>query len=741
MQTRKELATVGSTDREFFSVQQPATGSRLVTCAVETILFGQPPDIVKGLLSRGITRFDTLVLPDTRERDGSLLNHLEFPLYSFLFVSRGLSEGRKLNLVGDPDAISQALRLLRITLNGPIAAELERWNCDPELKSDWLKVSRDLALKDPSGEVIPVERLFNLLPFDNDHVQTPGVAIQRLSPDCFEITSRGDSVVVDLNNDERILAPYPVVPDYIASGLSKFGIEVLGGASGFSTTEPCSGLVLCFNGDYLLIDSIPFLNQLLVARGIAKNQISALFLTHLHDDHCAMFPLMEMPHRVEVITTREIFNMAMEKLACGLGWQPAVVAEHFELVEVQPGQSINYFGLNIEVHTTVHSIPTIGATFSTPHRGRMRDVCIVGDNQNMARVEQMLKSGIVRESTVENLRRLYHQHFNLLIADGGAGDIHGDPQDALQSQSDRVVFVHVEDVPETLKATFSVVSSGKRYNLIDGDDSVYLIQASRFLSRWLGQTIPNRWLNNLLIEQEIARYNAEDVMLVQGSSSRGAVYLILTGYCDVVRMDQQKRHTVARLQAGDVIGEMAVLSGTGVRNASVIARSPVTVCVFEEQTFGNFIQHSGLEDTLKICWQVRPMVKSLPQFAALSPTVVDSIAVAATVVELAAGETYRGSASSCAILVEGRASADDQPAEAVVAGDEFGWRPHRAARMASVNASSPCTLLQLDGENLARLISDCPQLNYHTRKHLQASCVSEVDWLLGEVPLHQPIDG
>ena len=40
-----------------------------------------------------------------------------------------------------------------------------------------------------------------------------------------------------------------------------------------------------------------------------------------------MFPLMMMPHRVEVITSREIFNTAMEKLAYNLGsdapWSPS----------------------------------------------------------------------------------------------------------------------------------------------------------------------------------------------------------------------------------------------------------------------------------------------------------------------------------------------------------------------------------------------------------------------------------
>jgi CRP-like cAMP-binding protein len=79
------------------------------------------------------------------------------------------------------------------------------------------------------------------------------------------------------------------------------------------------------------------------------------------------------------------------------------------------------------------------------------------------------------------------------------------------------------------------------------------------------------------------------------------------------------------LQAGDIIGEMAVLTGSGIRNASVVARTPVTVCVFAEETFRNFIRYSGLQDMLENRWLLRPVIKLLPQFAELSSTVTDKI--------------------------------------------------------------------------------------------------------------------
>jgi hypothetical protein len=713
-------------------IEKPADGSRIVADDSTVILIGQPPDIVKGLLRKGIVRFDTLVLPDVREHDGSLLNNLEFPLYAFLFVAKGLADNRRLNLVGDDSAISQALRLLRITLIGPTPAELDAWATENGLKQEWLDTAHELSLRYPDGRVMPVEDFFNLVPFANNQATIGQHTIERLGNNHFTVSNGSGTVSVDLKEDEHILPPYPVVTDYFAGGLNKFSIEVLGGASGFSTTEPCTGLVMCFNGSYILIDSVPFLNRHLAARGISKNQVSALFLTHLHDDHCSMFPLMEMPHRVEVITTREIFGMAMDKLACGLGWKTEIIEQHFQLVEVRPGETIDYYGLNIEVHNTVHSIPTIGATFGATHRGKTRDVCVVGDNQSMTKIREMGEAGIVRQSTIDNLDRLYHQKFHLLIADGGAGDIHGDPADALQSASERVVFVHVDDVPDMLKTTFSVVSSGKRYTLFEGGSAIDTARIHHHLTEWLGQPLPNRWLNNLLIEQEIYRYNADDVIIVEGSSANDAVYLLLTGYCDVVKIDNGQRLTVASLQAGDVIGEMATLTGAGVRNASVIATTPVTVCVFNAQAFHNFIRNSGMQKQLETRWQLRPIIKRLPQFSNLASTVIDKLTQYCDPLKLNNGQTLKGDSDHLYIFTSGSAI-ETGSGKSLETGEEFGWNPFADALELNVTASSPCLLIRITRENLSHLIETVPQFNYQLRKRYAANTVKRPDWLLGKV--------
>ena len=57
---------------------QPSMGRRLYEDDLGTILLGQPPEVLKGLLQHGISNFDTFVLPDVKEKSGSLMNSLEF---------------------------------------------------------------------------------------------------------------------------------------------------------------------------------------------------------------------------------------------------------------------------------------------------------------------------------------------------------------------------------------------------------------------------------------------------------------------------------------------------------------------------------------------------------------------------------------------------------------------------------------------------------------------------------------
>ena len=267
---------------------------------------------------------------------------------------------------------------------------------------------------------------------------------------------------------------------------------------------------------------------------------------------------------------------------------------------------------------------------------------------------------------------------------------------------------------------------------------IHTSQIDYYLTLWLGQPFPNRWMRNLLAEQEIYRYNTEDVIIVQEAETHGAVYLILTGYCEVVRVEEGRRDAVAMLQAGDVIGEMAVLTGSGIRNASVVAKTPVTVCVFAEETFRNFIRYSGLQAMLENRWLLRPVIKLLPQFAELSSTVTDKISRISEWKVVDGGKSMWLDENHLYIFVEGLGSIvnPDGSEEKIVNGEELGWRAYTDTRSVEMSASTDCGLIVIEAGAYQQLLKTTPQLNYQTRKRLSIESDDKVDWLLGNVEIY-----
>lgn len=70
--------------------------------------------------------------------------------------------------------------------------------------------------------------------------------------------------------------------------------------------------------------------------------------------------------------------------------------------------------------------------------------------------------------------------------------------------------------------------------MLEGDGGIYLSLMNHYLSQWLEEPLSKRWSRSILAEEEIRRYNAGDVIIVHEAKSLGNVFLILTGYCEVV---------------------------------------------------------------------------------------------------------------------------------------------------------------------------------------------------------------
>src|SRR5574341_73043 len=99
-------------------------GSFLFCSPQGNILFGCPPEILKRILASNLPMPDTVLLPEKLHHFHSSQASLEFPLYHFLFVQRGLERRRRFQVVANRRQCDGLAEMLRVTVVGPTAEEM-----------------------------------------------------------------------------------------------------------------------------------------------------------------------------------------------------------------------------------------------------------------------------------------------------------------------------------------------------------------------------------------------------------------------------------------------------------------------------------------------------------------------------------------------------------------------------------------------------------------------------------------
>ena len=611
-------------------------GSIYLTAGAHTLLAGCPPEIIKVLLQKGLRPPDCILLPDKPVDHGESQVAIEFPLYHHLFVGCKPGELRPLHLAGSTRRVTAARELLALTLFGPDTEQMQAWNLPASEANSLAREMRWFHLKDKGGKPLSLDDLIVTHPLDEGTVDLGWGTLRRVRANVFALTAAGETAEIDLHFDCEQVPPYPVSPDLTPTTLVKLGVEIIGGSTGFSALQASTDMALCYNGNYLLIDAIPNLTSHLRARGIARNQIHGLFLSHIHDDHCNLVSLLQYHRRIHVLTTPLIYRMMLRKLALTLDRSEESLRDYFVFVELTPGEETNHFGLRITPFYSSHSIPTIGARFAVHHSGVTYSVLFSGDTQSLADLKRMQRTGVINQERYQQVASIYTSPTHLLLADGGEGQIHGDPADALLSPAERVVFLHLDRLPERFQSHFTTATSGKRYTVLRGETDYNLTHTIEFLLDYF-KGLPTAWISHLLSNQRALSYNAGDIIIREGTKSDGCVYIIITGYAQVIHHDGDRRHVLAQMEAGEIIGEMSVILGQGLRNASVVAVSPVIVTAIAESAFRDYIAHQNLESSIKKIWQHRELLQTLRYLRPLQQPVLRELANLVTLEHLPAG--------------------------------------------------------------------------------------------------------
>lgn len=531
-----------------------------------------------------------------------------------------------------------------------------------------------------------------------------------------------DGETIDVNFTERQPLAYDLKASYTPRTPFRFGIDVLGGGSGFTPNKPCSALLLNYNSDYMLIDCPPYLEDTLNARGISCQQVKSVYMSHIHDDHCNMFPLLQFNNKVQFLGTKEIYWMAMQKLSLQTELSIEDLYSFFDFVELEPYQENDFYGMQMIPHYTVHSIPTVGATFVMQSGGKDYRIVFVGDNKSLGDIRQMCEDGIVNEEKYNHILSLYHKPYDLLFPDGGMGILHGDPKDSIESNADKIVFMHLEKLPSEFDATFSMARAGKRYPVIN--DQYHSTQALFVKAMLVLQNhfegMSDRWASALMNEIRIEQYNSGDVIMKQGEENKGRIFIILTGKCSVMFHDGKELGELAVKEAGDIIGEMAVVNQVKQRSASIVARTPVTLCAINERTWYSFLVAENRIGEMQDMWKIRAELDKSEPFSLFADYVNDKLARLGRWRDVKAGEVIirQGSQDNqFYIILAGSFQVEhgSMIVKDLQPGDLFGEHAsltHRI-RNSTIKATTDGVILEVQRRDIESIVSSTPVLNHY----------------------------
>lgn len=699
------------------SVVQVSPGVSVWRSPEKSILFGCPPEVIKHLMRQGLGNPEVIVLPDTPYRFDVLQNCTEFPLYSFLFVEGNFRKGKKLTIVGTQAHVDANRELLRLTLLGPTLSEYAALGESPWF-DELYREARALSVKNGEGRELAIDDFVDFVAFEDGKARVGATVIEHTGTDTYSV----EGEKIDIEFSQRQVPPYDLHNDFVTTMPMNFGVTVLGGASGFIADKPCSSLLLHYNSDHMLIDCPPYLEYALNARGISTTEIRSIFLTHVHDDHCNIFPLLRLSNKVKLLATKEIFWMAMKKLSLQTMMPVEDLSAMFDFVEVKPYENTEFYGMSIETHYTVHSIPTIGATFRMKEGNMWRSVVFIGDNKSFGDVEAMVAQGIVRREKFDVLKKKYEERYDILFADGGQGILHGNPQDALKSRSDRIVFMHLERLPAEFDATFSHAMAGKRYTIIEGSRDSYLIRTMHILGDSF-RNMSHGWGTALMNSFRIVTFNSGDVIFKQNETSKGLIYIILAGKCSVMLHDGHRLSEKTRKEAGDFVGEMAVLDENKVRSASIVAGTPVALCAIDEKIFHEFLIGEKRIEEMRHLWKVRSEIEQFHPFAEFADNVKDRIARNSIRVRVSSGDVLveQGRADGdFFIIVEGEFSVKHNGIEVKIlnAGDMFGeyGSIDETVRNATVTALKDSIILKIGRHEIKTIVESAPIFHFSMRE-------------------------
>lgn len=449
-------------------IHELTDGAYLFCSPQGNILFGCPPEILKRILASHLPMPDTVVVSETLHNYNSSQASLEFPLYHFLFVQRGLERKRRFQVVATPSQCEGIPELLRVTVVGPTDKEMIKAGTSKKLAKEIYQETHYLSLKNQAtGKPFAIKEMINFFPLatGENTVLYPvrgklaEIRLERTKADAFRVLYGEEAFDIDISVRAAQTPVYNIEEKPFDKSPGRFKVAVLGRSNGFDPNDPANGYLINVDGRLILWDCPAYLHQHLNKMNVEPNEIEALILSHVHEDHIDTSESLRDPP-FDLYTTPEIYYSLLVKLStvfnCSI--EEAKRYHNWHPLDVEKPQEI--CGATVDIFHSVHAIPALGGRISKEIGGKKGLLHISGDHLANEVLHQMKKNGGISQRRFDMTQNLLNGEESLVLMDAGGGAIHGDYREYLD-YSGRMAFMHTGLIQDELPPGKILVSSGE----------------------------------------------------------------------------------------------------------------------------------------------------------------------------------------------------------------------------------------------------------------------------------------
>ena len=631
-------------------VDIPEAGLRVLCgCPENAIKFLMKAGIVQSWMENGFfceTGPNAILLSELCVQNGSFRNLGEFPVLQMLYRQGMLVPGHPGNTGAKPILFGLREQLedqASYIFHGNYGLSSLEQIMEAGIPEEKARELFRMKLRFSFGSIRQTRDLLDLRAIDSDVMALGGdVFLHRNGINRYSFIRGGESVEVDLNVDKSAKKNAPYELKRIRAEPAEFTVIHIGEGDGWDPNNPCMGSIICWKGEYYLVDAGPNIGETLSALGIVPSEIRGIFQTHCHDDHfVGLTDLLRIDRKIEFYATPLVRKSILRKL-CGLtSLSEMSFKDLFDFHDLVEGNWNDVAGLEVMPCCSPHPVETDIFFFRTLLGKEYRTYAHLADIASFSVLDTMVqddtsKPGLSRHA-VEEIKKTYLTPVDVKKIDAGGGMIHGNAEDFRKDSSGKIFIAHTAiPVTERLAEIVTRAEFGMCSHLLPTVRDYRREHSIRYLARHL----PG------LEEEDLGRLAScapitltEGRVLLKNGDIFHSVYLIVSGQIAVTNCDTG---TICNLDAGSLVGEYKCLTDA-VASYTYTADCPVEAIEIPRMLYSDIVQGNGLFDRITRLHEVRLTLRSSDLFREeLGGTSMDELADAAEKKEFSSGEILSG---------------------------------------------------------------------------------------------------